>query len=83
VGPGYAGLNPDLRSMNSPSEYNLLFYAAKSFKSNEVRQFTNWVNIPPPSLQIATFPDSVIIRQGEEQLIPARIQQLPVFPVMS
>jgi len=79
VGPGYAGLNLDLSSINSPSEYNLLFYAAESFKSNEVRQFTNWVNIPPPSLQIATFPDSGVIRQGEEQLIPARIQSTSGF----
>ena len=79
VGPGYASLNLDLRSINSPSEYNLLFYAAESFKSNEVRQFTNWVNIPPPSLQIATFPESVAIRQGEEQLIPARIQSSSGF----
>jgi hypothetical protein len=79
VGPGYADLNLDLSSINSPSEYNLLFYTAESFKSNEVRQFTNWVNIPPPSLQIATFPDSVVIRQGEEQLIPARIQSTSGF----
>ena len=79
VGPGYASLDLDLSSINSPSEYNLLFYAAESFKSNEVRQFTNWVTIPPPSLQIATFPDSVVIRQGEEQLIPARIQSTSGF----
>lgn len=74
VGPFNADLNLDLRTIGSPSEYNLLFYAAESLKSNEVRQFTNWVNIPPPSLQIATSPESVVIRQGEEQLIPARIQ---------
>ena len=53
VGTGYANLNLDLRSINSPREYSLLFYAAESLKSNEVRQFTNWVSIPPPSLQIA------------------------------
>jgi hypothetical protein len=79
VGPGFANLNLDLSSINSPSEYNLLFYAAESFNTNEVRQFTGWVTIPPPSLQMTTSPDSVVIRQGEEQLIPARIQSTSGF----
>ena len=74
LGPAHASLNLDLRSINSPSEYSLNFYAAESLNSNEVRQFTGWVHIPPPSLQITISPDSVVIRQGEEQLIPARIQ---------
>ena len=79
VGPGYANLDLDLSSINSPREYNLLFYAAESHKSNEVRQFTSYVTIPPPSLQITTVPESVVIRQGEEQLIPARIQSTSGF----
>ncbi len=79
VGPGYVNLNLDLSSINSPSAYNLLFYSAESLKSNEVRQFTNWVNIPPPGLQISTSPSDIIIRQGEEQLIPARIKSTSGF----
>ncbi len=79
LGPGYVNLHLDLSSINSPSKYNLLFYTAESFKSNEVRQFTSWVNIPPPSLQITTAPSSIIIRQGEEQLIPARIKSTSGF----
>jgi hypothetical protein len=56
-----------------------LFYTAESFNSNEVRQFTNWVIIPPPSLQIITSPGNISIRQGEKQLIPARIQSTSGF----
>lgn len=41
VGPGYVRINLDLSSINSPSEYNLLFYSAESIGSDEVRQFTN------------------------------------------
>ncbi len=37
------------------------------------------MTIPPPSLQITTSPESVVIRQGEEQLIPARIQTTSGF----
>ncbi|MEJ7641517.1 MAG: hypothetical protein WKF36_04905 [Candidatus Nitrosocosmicus sp.] len=79
VGPGYANLDLELSSINSPSEYNILFYAAESHKSNEVRQFTSYVTIPPPRLQITTSPESVVIRQGEELLIPARIQSTSGF----
>ena len=79
VGPGYVRLNLDLSSINSPSEYNLLFYTAESIGSNEVRQFTNWVTIPPPSLEISTSPSDITIRQGEEQSIPARIKSTSGF----
>jgi hypothetical protein len=79
VGPGYVNLHLDLSSINFPSKYNILFYTAESLKSNEVRQFTSWVNIPPPNLQITTSPNNINIRQGEEQLIPARIKSTSGF----
>jgi hypothetical protein len=60
-----------------PSKYNLLFSTAESYKSNEVRQFTCWVNILP-SLEITTFPSN-IIRQGQEQIIPARTKSTTGF----
>ncbi len=76
---GSVNLNLDLSSINYPSNYNLLFYSAESFKSNEVRQFTSWVTIPPPNLEVVTSPNNIMIRQGEEQLIPARIQSTSGF----
>lgn len=79
VGPGYVNLNLDLSSIGYPSEYNLLFYSAESIGSNEVRQFTNWVTIPPPSLEISTSPSDISVRQGEEQMIPARIKSTSGF----
>ncbi len=79
VGPGYVNIDLDLSSINFPSEYNLLFYTAESFGSNEVRQFTNWVTVPPPNLEISTSPSDITIRQGEEQLVPARIKSTSGF----
>jgi len=76
---GSVNLSLDLGSINHPSDYNLLFYTAESYKSNEVRQFTSWVNIPPPTLQITTSPSNITIRQGEEQLVPARIKSTTGF----
>jgi len=79
VALGSVNLQLDLSSIDYPRKYDLLFYTAESFKSNEVRQFTNWVNIPPPRLQITTSPSNILIRQGEEQLIPARIKSTSGF----
>jgi hypothetical protein len=76
---GSVNLNLDLSSVNYPSNYNLLFYSAESFKSNEVRQFTSWVTIPPPGLKVITSPNDIMVRQGEEQLFPARIQSTTGF----
>lgn len=37
---GAVSLELPLSLMDYPSKYNLLFYTAESYKSNEVRQFT-------------------------------------------
>ena len=76
---GSVNLQLDLSSINYPSKYHALFYTAESLKSDEVRQFTNWVIIPPPSLQIMTSPNNIVIRQGDELLIPARIKSTSGF----
>ncbi|HKR74107.1 MAG TPA: hypothetical protein VJR94_08350 [Candidatus Nitrosocosmicus sp.] len=67
-------LNLDLSSINYPSEYNLLFYSAESLDGNEVRQFTSWVNVPPPVLQLATNPSNISIREGDSLTFPGRIK---------
>lgn len=67
-------LNLDLSSINYPSEYNLLFYSAESLDGNEVRQFTSWVTVPPPVLQLATTPSNISIREGDSLTFPARIK---------
>jgi len=69
----------DLDTINNPSNYNLLFYSAESLGSNEVRQFTNWVSIPPPTLQVTTSPEDISIRQGENMMVPARIKSSTGF----
>jgi hypothetical protein len=73
IGPGYVKIQLDLGSINYPSEYGISFYTAESFKSNEVRDFASWVAIPPSNLKISTSPSNIIVRQGDQQLIPADI----------
>jgi hypothetical protein len=74
IGPGYVKLRLDLGSINYPSKYGLVFYTAESFKSNEVRDFTTWIAIPPAIIDVLTHPKNIVIRQGEKQLVPAEIE---------
>jgi hypothetical protein len=83
TGPNYVHLSLDLSSINYPSKYDVLFYTAESFKSNEVREYTDWVNIPPLKLYMTTLPSNILIRQGQEQLIPARVVSSSGFPLES
>jgi hypothetical protein len=83
TGPNYVHLSLDLSSINYPSKYDVLFYTAESFKSNEVREYTDWVNIPPPKIYMTTLSSNILIRQGEEQLIPARVVSSSGFPIES
>ena len=73
IGPGYVKLRLDLKSINYPRAYGLSFYTAESFNSNEVRDFTTWIAIPPATANILTHPENIVIRQGEKNLIPAEI----------
>ena len=74
IGPGYIKLRLNLTSINSPSNYGLSFYTAESFKSSEVRDFTSWVAVPPPVINILTHPESIVIRQGEKKIVPTEIE---------
>ncbi len=74
IGPGYVKLRLDLDSINSPGNYGLSFYTAESFKSGEVRDFTNWVAVPTPVIDILTHPENIVIRQGEKKIIPTEIE---------
>ena len=74
IGPGYVKLRLNLDSIHSPGNYGLSFYTAESLKSNEVRDFTSWVAVPPATINTITDPKNIVLKQGEEQLIPSKIE---------
>ena len=73
IGPGYVKLNLNLSSIDNPGGYGILFYTTDSFKTNEVSDFTDWVGVPPSSITMVTSPNDIVIRQGEQLLVPANI----------
>jgi hypothetical protein len=74
IGPGYVKLRLNLDSIHSPDNYGLSFYTAESLKSNEVRDFTSWVAVPPATINTLTDPKDIVIKQGEERLVPSEIK---------
>jgi len=64
----------DLDSIHSPSNYGLSFYTAESSQLSEVRDFTNWIAVPPGTINILTDPTDLVMRQGEEQLVPSEFE---------
>jgi hypothetical protein len=73
IGRGYINLRLDLGSINYPTKYGLSFYTTESYKSNEVRDYSPWIAVPPATISILTNPKNIAIRQGEERLVPAEI----------
>lgn len=74
IGPGHVNLRLDLDAIHSPSNYGLSFYTAESSKLNEVRDFTNWIAVPPGTINILTDPQDLVMRQGEERLVPSEFK---------
>jgi hypothetical protein len=74
IRPGHVKLRLDLNSIHSPGNYGLSFPTVESLKSKEVRDFTRWVAVPPATINTLTHPKDIVIRQGEERLIPTEIE---------
>jgi hypothetical protein len=74
-GRNYVSLSLDLGSILYPAKYKVTFYSdvQKDDNSDVISDFTRWVAIPPPELQISTFPTSVSLTPGEEKTIEVKV----------
>jgi hypothetical protein len=67
----YVLLSFDLKDINYPRQYRVLFSINAFFDRNNVNcqiaDATNWVPVPPPEFQISTAPSSMTLRPGEER----------------
>jgi hypothetical protein len=76
----YVLLSADLAIMDYPTKYKVIFYAESSKRDNSSRtDFSKWVAIPPPQLEISTLPNSLVLRQGEETTIDVQIKATQGF----
>jgi hypothetical protein len=74
-GRNYILLSLDLGSILYPAKYRVTFYSdvQKDDNSDIIFDFTRWVAIPPPKLQISTFPTSVSLTPGQERTIQVKV----------
>jgi hypothetical protein len=68
-GHSYIPLSLDLKKILYPKEYRILFYAEYEKNDILVSDFSKWVYVPPPKIEINTDPQNIILTQGEEKNI--------------
>ena len=74
-GQSYFVLLPlDLGNIQFPSKFRVIYYAeSKKESSPLLTDFTKWINIPPPDLQMTTYPKSIDLIQGESKTVELTI----------
>jgi hypothetical protein len=79
--PYHVNLDFDLESIGYPQRYNIMFYTIDSFKYNnryyDIVDFSQWIPIPPPRVDLELIPSSITLRPGEEKTVEIRIKLTP------
>ena len=76
----YVLLSLNLNEILNPERFRALFYAESRLHNGPlVTDFTKWVIIPPPIVQISISPPSVTMKQGERRTIELIINSTPTL----
>jgi hypothetical protein len=64
----------DLENIQYPNKFRIIYYAeSKKDAGPLLTDFTKWINIPPPELQVTTYPQSIELKQGESKTVELTI----------
>ena len=64
----------DLENIQYPGKFRIIYYAeSKKDAGPLLTDFTKWINIPPPELQVGTYPQSIELVQGESKTVELTI----------
>jgi hypothetical protein len=70
----YVSIPIELGDISNPNKFRTVYYAeSKRGASPLVTDFTKWINVPPQELQLATYPQSIELRQGESKTVELTI----------
>lgn len=72
-GKRFVTLDADLGKMLFPQRYRVIFFSQYRDKDFWTVDFTNWISIPPPQLNISPFPNPVFLGRGEQTTIELRL----------
>ena len=70
----YVSFPIELEDISNPNKFRAVYYAeSKREASPLITDFTKWINVPPQELQVATYPQSIELRQGETKTVELTI----------
>ena len=70
----YVSIPIELEDISNPNKFRAVYYAeSKREASPLITDFTKWINVPPQELQVATYPQSIELRQGETKTVELTI----------
>jgi hypothetical protein len=70
----YVSIPIELEDISNPNKFRAVYYAeSKREASPLVTDFTKWINVPPQELQVATYPQSIELTQGETKTVELTI----------
>lgn len=69
----YVTLTLPLHEIDSPDRYKIIFYTEEKKGSIWNVDYTNWVNIPPPSFSMSIKPNPLVLIQGERETVDLQI----------
>jgi hypothetical protein len=84
----HVDLELDLDAIGSPENYVVISEVTSTYlKKNGqavclLKDFTNWIPLPPPKIELQTNPDSLTIRQGEIKQIQLSVNSSVPVPAI-
>ena len=63
----------ELSTILFPNKYRVAFYAESQKGGRLTTDFSNWINIPPANLAITTYPNPIVLRQGEQKTVEVQV----------
>jgi hypothetical protein len=76
----FVQISVDLGSIGYPSKYRAVFYSLQKIPNKPwIADFTNWINIPPPEIEVSTNPSSIVLRPGENKSISLQVKSTTGF----
>jgi hypothetical protein len=77
-GKRYINLTLNLKDLNFPDQYKLIFTAWDIFLKDSrlcnLIDISTWVHVPPPEFVISASPSSVILRPGQEKSVELQMK---------
>jgi hypothetical protein len=70
----YVTMYADLQKLDFPQQYRVIFFAEDHNGPKSNVSFTNWVNIPPPQLNMSVSQNPILVSPGEQVTLELQLK---------